>query len=99
MILKINNIEHTLKYNVRTLITYEKIADKPFSVNGLSEWALLAYASLLSGTPDTDLTLEEFLEISPEELKKIIDWLIKQLGIDSQLKGEQEEKKGSKKKK
>ena len=98
MILKINNIEHTLKYNVRTLITYEKIADKPFSVNGLSEWALLAYAALLSGTPDADLTLEDFLEISPEELKKIIDWLIKQLGIDNQLKGETEEKKGSKKK-
>ena len=99
MILKINNIEHTFKYNVRTLITYEKIADKPFSVNGLSEWALLAYAALLSGTPDADLTLEEFLEISPEELKKVIDWLIKQLGIDNQLKGEVEEKKGSKKKK
>lgn len=99
MILKINNKEHTFKYNVRTLITYEKIADKPFSVNGLSEWALLAYAALLSGTPDTDLTLEDFLEISPEELKKVIDWLIRQLGIDGQLKGEAEEKKGSKKKK
>lgn len=99
MILKIEGKEHTFKYNVRTLITYEKIADKPFSVNGLSEWALLAYAALLSGTPDADLTLEEFLEISPEELKKIIDWLIKQLGIDNQLKGEVEEKKGSKKKK
>ena len=99
MKITINGIAYTLRYNVRTLITYEKIADKPFSVNGLSEWALLAYAALLSGTPDADLTLEEFLEISPEELKKIIDWLIKQLGIDNQLKGEVEEKKGSKKKK
>ncbi len=99
MILKINNIEHTLKYNVRTLIAYEKIADKPFSVDGLSEWALLAYASLLSGTPDAEITLEEFLEISPDELSKAISWLIKQLGIDDQLKGVVEEKKGSKKKK
>ena len=99
MTINVNGIVYTLKYNVRTLITYEKIADKPFSVNGLSEWALLAYASLLSGTSDADLTLEEFLEISPEELKKVIDWLIKQLGIDNQLKGEVEEKKGSKKKK
>ena len=68
MILKINNIEHTLKYNVRTLITYEKIADKPFSVDGIKRVGVTGVCFSLSGTPDAEITLEEFLEISPDEL-------------------------------
>ncbi len=97
MIVKINGKEYTLKYNVRTLILFERMADKPFSVEGLTEWAMLAYAAILSGTPDADVELEDFLELTPDELNEVISWLMKQMKVDGQML-EQKDDDGSKKK-
>lgn len=99
MKLKIGKKQYILKYNVRTLILYERITDKPFSIEGITEWAVLTYSALLAGTPGADIDLEEFLDdLTPDELTAAIDWLMKQLKIDRQVNGEKEESGEVKKK-
>ena len=44
----------------------------------VKQWALLAYASLLS-TPDAEITLEEFLRSHLDDYFKTIAWLINSL--------------------
>ena len=58
---------------------------------------MLAYAAILSGTPDADVELEDFLELTPDELNEVISWLMKQMKVDGQML-EQKDDGGSKKK-
>lgn len=98
MKLKIGKKTYTLKYGIRAYILFEKIADKPFSIDGVTDWVLLAYAMLLAGTPDADITLDEFIDsVSEEELNKSIQYATKLMAVEKQLGGEDDPEEVKKK--
>lgn len=91
MKLKAGKKTYTLKYGIRAYILFEKIADKPFSIDGITDWVLLAYAMLLAGTPDADITLDEFIDsVSEEELNKAIQYATKLMAVERQLGKEED---------
>lgn len=89
MKLKVGKKQYTLKYGIRAYILFEKISDKSFSIGGMTDWVVLAYAMLLAGSPDADITLDEFIDSIDEEiLSKVISWVTKLMAVDKQLDGD-----------
>jgi len=69
-----------LKYNIRAIVIFEKLADKPFTLQCTTDWVILLYAMLLSGKSDAVITLDEFMDgISQEQLKEAIAWTTEQM--------------------
>lgn len=92
---KINGVEYALTYNIRAMILFEKIADKPFEIKTLTDWAILAYACILSANSDFVFGFDEFVDkIEQSELEKAISFISKQMNVNNQLS----ENKPSKKK-
>lgn len=86
MKLKVGKKQYTLKYGIRAFILFERIADKSFSIDGMTDWVLLAYAMLLSGSPDADITFDEFVDsLNAEDLNKVVSWATKLMAVDKQL--------------
>lgn len=89
MKLKVGKKQYTLKYGIRAFILFERIADKPFSIEGMTDWVLFAYAMLLAGSPDADITLDEFVDsLNTEDLNKVVSWATKLMAVDKQLDGD-----------
>ena len=68
-----------LKYNIRAIVLFEKIADKPFTLACTSDWVIFLYAMLLSGahgaTQEATITLDDFVDaISQQQMKQAIAW-------------------------
>lgn len=86
-----------VKYSVKALVIFEKIADKPFEVKSITDFTLLAYSCYLAA--GNGMTFNEFLdwiEANPKEYMEMSKSINQQMELDAQLN---EEVKDSSKKK
>lgn len=89
MEIKIGDKSYPLRYGIRALILFEKIADKPFSLQGTTDWIIFVYAMFLAGSPDAGITLDDFIDgVNMQQLNEAISWASKQMKVDNQLAGE-----------
>lgn len=94
MELKIGNKSYPLRYGIRALILFEKMADKAFSLQDTTDWTIFIFAMMLAGTPDAGITLDEFIdEVGFEQFNEAIAWAAKQMEIQSQLSSEEKDVK------
>lgn len=97
MIVKIREDDYTLVYDVWTLVIFERITNRAFEGKTITDWATLAYASILSGNRDMTLSMDEFFREDPSILNTIVDWLKKQFEISKQLRDEESDDASKKK--
>lgn len=91
MELKIGDNSYRLQYGIRALILFEKMADKPFLLQGTTDWTIFIYAMLLAGSPDAGITLDEFIDtVGMPQLNDAIRWATKQMETENQLSGSDE---------
>jgi hypothetical protein len=85
MKLKLGDKSYQLRYGIRALILFEKMADKPFSLHGTTDWTIFVYA-MLAGSPDCGVELDEFVDgVAIPDLDAAIRWATKQLDVENQL--------------
>ena len=70
---------YQLKYNIRAIVLFEKLPDKPFTLACTSDWVIFLYAMLLSGahgaTQEATITFDDFVDaISQQQMKQAIAW-------------------------
>ncbi len=75
---------YQLKYNIRAIVLFEKLSDKPFTLACTSDWVIFLYAMLLSGahgaTQEATITFDEFVDaISQQQMKQAIAWTREQM--------------------
>ena len=86
MELKLGDKSYRLRYGIRALILFEKMADKPFSLQGTTDWTIFVYAMLLAGSPDCGIELDEFIDaVAMPDLNEAIRWATKQMEVENQL--------------
>jgi hypothetical protein len=69
-----------LKCNIRAIVLFEKMTDKPFTLACTTDWVIFLYAMLLSGTPGATITLDEFMDdISQQQLHQATIWASEQM--------------------
>lgn len=79
---------YKLKYGIRARVLFERISDKPFTLNGTTDWVIFIYAMLLAGDSSFPLTLDEFmdkLDEDPKYLSESIKWTTDQMRVEAQL--------------
>lgn len=75
---------YQLKYNIRAIVLFEKMTDKPFTLACTTDHVIFLYAMLLSGTPEATITLDEFMDaLSPQQLRQAVVWTSKQVKSDT----------------
>lgn len=75
---------YQLKYNIRAIVLFEKLSDKPFTLACTSDWVIFLYAMLLSGahgaTQEATITFDGFVDaISQQQMKQAIAWTREQM--------------------
>lgn len=98
MDITINGQNLEVKYSIRAMIVFEKLADKPFELKGVTDWYFFMYSCLLAGNSEITLDFLSFIdwvEENPKEEKKMSDYLTSVMKVDNQL---MEETEGAKKK-
>lgn len=86
MKLKLGDKSYRLRYGIRALILFEKMADKPFSLHGTTDWTIFVYAMLLAGSPDCGVELDDFIDgVAIPDLNDAIRWVTKQMEVENQL--------------
>ena len=94
MELKIGDKSYPLRYGIRAQILFEKMAGKPFSLQDTTDWTIFIYAMMLAGTPDAEITLNEFINgVELIQFNEAIAWAAKQMEIQSQLSREEKDVK------
>lgn len=79
IIIKDKKIE--LRYTVRSMFIFEKLANKVFQPTTLTDLYLFFYSVILANDPDIDLTFSEFIEICDNDFSlfnQFNDWLNKE---------------------
>lgn len=93
-VINIDGKEYGLSYNLRAMILFEKIADKPFSIEGVTDWVMLAYSCFLSANPENTVTFDLFIDsISDEDMQKSIEWLADAMKVNNQFSDNNESSK------
>ena len=90
----IQDKEYKLKYTLRALFVYEKIAGKAFKFEGLYSEYLLLYCILIANNENFELSFDEFIDIcdeNPKVFNHFRDWLIKELEKQSKYQSEESE--------
>ena len=86
MKLKLGDKSYQLRYGIRALILFEKMADKSFSLQGTTDWTIFVYAMLLAGSPDCGVELDDFIDgVAIPDLNDAIRWVTKQMEVENQL--------------
>lgn len=92
--IKINGIDYQLKYTIRGLFIFEKIADATFTGKSLLEYYILFYSILLANNQDTfRITFDEFLNECDNDstlFPQFLTFLNKEYELQFQLKKEDE---------
>lgn len=97
MKLKIKEKEIELKYTIRALFIFEKIANKTFTTTSITDMYLLFYSLIIANRPDIELTFDELIDICDEDITLFTEfttWLTSEFEKQAQFN----EKKDSKKK-
>lgn len=85
-VVNLDKKKYALAYNVRSIILFERIADKPFEVKSLTDWILLVYACILSANSDFLIGFDEFVDkIEQTEIEKAIDFISKKMNVSGQF--------------
>lgn len=107
MTIKIREQEVTLRYSMRSLFMFERVANKSFNPTTIEDFCTFFYCVLCSSNKDLDLTFDEFvdyLDEDPSKMNEFAEWLSKTIQKSNFLSGaaqsqEKENKgKGNKKK-
>lgn len=100
MIIEINGKEYKLVYNIQSIMIFENLADKAFALDRVTDWMFLAFAALVTGTPDSAITFDDFTKWVGQEknLSPIVDWLKKRIQVEQDISGDTTEEDEVKKK-
>jgi len=86
MELQLGDKSYQLRYGIRALILFEKMADKSFSLQGTTDWTVFVYAMLMAGSPGCGVELDEFVDgVAIPDLDAAIRWATKQMEVENQL--------------
>lgn len=101
MKLKIKEKEIELKYTIRALFIFEKIANKTFTTTSLTDMYLLFYSLIIANCPDIQLTFNELIDICDNDItifNNFATWLTSEFEKQSQFNEKKESKKKATKK-
>lgn len=75
---------YQLKFGIRSIVLFEKMTEKPFNLACTTDHVIFLYAMLLSGAPESTITLDEFMDsLSPEQLRQAVVWTSEQVKNDT----------------
>ena len=108
MKVRIKEQEVELRYSMRSLFMFERVANKNFNPTTIEDFCTFFYCVVCSSNKDLDLTFGEFvdyLDEDPSKMNEFAEWLSKTMQKNTFLSGqaaqsqEKESKgKGNKKK-
>ena len=107
MKVRIKEQEVELRYSMRSLFMFERVANKNFNPTTIEDFCTFFYCVVCSSNKDLDLTFDEFvdyLDEDPSKMNEFAEWLSKTMQKSNFLSGaaqsqEKESKgKGNKKK-
>lgn len=94
----INGKTYNFKQNLKAMIMYEKMTDKPFNITTFTDIITLMYCCIIASNEDEYIGFNEFLEAldnQPELLSELSDLIAKEQEKTALLSGNE---KASKKK-
>ena len=83
--------ELKLKWTNRSILIFEHIANKTFSLSSTYDILLFYYCVIISNNKDIQLTFDEFIDMTDEDdeiLSYLSEWLNKEILIRAQLSNE-----------
>lgn len=106
MKVRIKEQEVELRYSMRSLFMFERVANKNFNPTTIEDFCTFFYCVVCSSNKDLDLTFDEFIDEvidpNPEMLNQFALWLSSIMQKNSFLSGaaqsQEKESKGNKKK-
>lgn len=105
MTIKIREQEVELRYSMRSLFMFERVANKNFNPTTIEDFCTFFYCVLCSSNKDLDLTFDEFVDFldeDPSKMNEFAEWLSKTMQKSNFLSGaaqsQEKESKGNKKK-
>lgn len=106
MKVRIKEQEVELRYSMRSLFMFERVANKSFNPTTIEDFCTFFYCVVCSSNKDLDLTFDEFIDEvidpQPELMNQFASWLSSTMQKNSFLSGaaqsQEKESKGNKKK-
>lgn len=101
MKLNIKEKEIELKYTIRALFIFEKIANKTFTTTSLTDMYLLFYSLIIANCPNIELTFDELIDLCDEDITLFTEfttWLTSEFEKQAQFNEKKESKKKATKK-
>lgn len=98
----IKGVEYTLKPGFKAMIIFEKITDGAFKIKTTTDILVYIYSSILAGTKDTSLDLEEMIDAfdeEPELLDQAMSLIMPESSLDKVVRLSNEEEGGPEPKK
>ena len=96
MNITIKDKEYKVKYTIRAMFIFEKMANKIFKIESLLDWYIFYYSMILANNPDCELLFDDFIDecdSNPTLIVNMQEYLYKEMEINNQLKKEDGELK------
>ena len=96
MNITIKDKEYKVKYTIRAMFIFEKMANKIFKIESLLDWYIFSYSMILANNPDCELLFDDFIDecdSNPTLIVNMQEYLNKEMEINNQLKKEDGELK------
>ena len=96
MNITIKDKEYKVKYTIRSMFIFEKMANKIFKIESLLDWYIFYYSMILANNPDCELLFDDFIDecdSNPTLIVNMQEYLNKEMEINNQLKKEDGELK------
>ena len=58
----IDSMEYTVRKGTKAIMVFEAMTEKPFEIKTTTDMVAYMYATILAGTPDLKLTLDQFVD-------------------------------------
>ena len=91
MNITIKDKEYKLKYTIRAMFIFEKMANKIFNIESLLDWYIFYYSMILANNPDCDMLFDEFIDECDNDPTLVIqmqEYLNREMKINNQMKKE-----------
>lgn len=96
MNITIKDKQYKIKYTIRAMFIFEKMANKLFKIESLLDWYIFYYSMILANNQDCDLLFDEFIDECDNDhtlIVKMQEYLSKEIEINNQLNGEDKDVK------
>ncbi len=96
MKIEINKEKIELKQTLRSMIIYEKITEKPFNIQNISDVIIYFYSCVVASNTEISITLDSFidwLDLHKEAFEEFNRWLIEEATKTEQASGKKTKKK------